>query len=383
MDSSLKTYLEEVLEKMFSEDPKLYEEILEGIGLKSDEESVRVFISGMVLWDFMGFCKKFLGRESTEKEQDELIENFVQVLRKRISESGIESSENYFIRGPEGNNGSVELWSAKRLPFEPEDWLLEMRNSLRTAVENMNCSSEEVLHAVYSSKERDFVDAENVLFYNVGTSAFKNLCKKGLVFERMFKKPPRIQESTGGEHHQKYSTAEKEVQSSNWGKTELLAHWNGVKIPPLSSSAKPHVYWHAVKQGSVQSSGGIDPNHFYGIDLKIKAPAGTEINLASAVKPLLDGIISSFHAHDGPELEKVAERLSNYLSEDVASIKDLLKDEKSAVLGIKNLVRPFGEGVQWHPDDDICVYAKILFDDCLEDDSWSVTGEIFTVSKIS
>ena len=91
--------------------------------------------------------------------------------------------EKYFIKGPEYGN-TVEVWSESRLPFEPKGWLLDMRNSVKSAVKGMKAENEAMLHALFASDQEGFYDVENVLIYNVGGGAFANLCRKGLCFER-------------------------------------------------------------------------------------------------------------------------------------------------------------------------------------------------------
>jgi hypothetical protein len=68
------------------------------------------------------------------------------------------SSTNYLIKGPKDNENSVELWSTVRLPFEPKGWLLEMRNSLKLAIRDIKVGNNTILNAIYSSKQREFVD---------------------------------------------------------------------------------------------------------------------------------------------------------------------------------------------------------------------------------
>jgi hypothetical protein len=80
---------------------------------------------------------------------------------------------NYHIKYPEENCNVVELWSLKRLPFEPKDWLLDMRDSLRTAISQLIVNDSSILSATYTSPIEELCDVENILFYNVGTGRFK------------------------------------------------------------------------------------------------------------------------------------------------------------------------------------------------------------------
>lgn len=68
--------------------------------------------------------------------------------------------------------GVVEAWSERRLPFEPRGDSLRFRTALRVALTGLVATRASGLRAEFASTSRDLVDAENVLFYNVGASAF-------------------------------------------------------------------------------------------------------------------------------------------------------------------------------------------------------------------
>lgn len=295
----------------------------------------------------------------------------------------ITTEGNYYIKVPEDNTNSVELWSTKRLPFEPKGWLLEMRNSLRSAIESLRADDEGILHAIYHSDKPGYCDVENILLYNVGTGAFKHLCRHGLIFERGDKMPsdpppPLVKKAR---HHHCYSSIKREEINSLWKKEKILAKWSKVTSPPVRADDKPHVFWHVMKKGKVQVSNGHSVPQVYGVNIKIEAPVGTIINLASAVKPLLDGVISAFHVHDGSDISFVTERLAEYLGIRSAIVADMLTDSRTSVLGKRNLVHKFGKGVQWNPADDNCMMCEILFDDCTTDSSWSLSGEMFNIKR--
>jgi hypothetical protein len=81
----------------------------------------------------------------------------------------MEMGEGWVVHGP--SDGVVGAWSIARLPFEPSGPLLEFRAELRRAVRELvtGASSPYGLTATYCSASVAFVDAENVLLYNVGT----------------------------------------------------------------------------------------------------------------------------------------------------------------------------------------------------------------------
>lgn len=290
------------------------------------------------------------------------------------------SERNYYIKEPEDNNKSLELWSKIRLPFEPKGWLLDMRNSLRSRLRTMHNSENLMLHAQYVSDEEGYFDVENVLIYNVGSGSFTDLCHRGLCFERVFSPPlqPKHSEEMFS-HYQRYSLIDPSKGSFYWTKAQCLAYWTEVSCPTLKGENKPHSFWYAIKGGAVEVIDKLKLPSYFGLELRINAPKGTRINLASVIKPLLDGIISGFHSHDGSYKPIVVERVTRSLGEEESLIERMLMEQSNAVLGIRNLVHPFGGGVQWNPADDLCVVAKIVINDCIVGPSWSLEGELFTV----
>jgi hypothetical protein len=287
---------------------------------------------------------------------------------------------NYFINESEDDNKFVELWSKTRLPFEPKGWLLEMRNSLRSRLRAMHNPENMMLQAHYVSDEEGFCDVENVLVYNVGSGSFTDLCYRGLCLERVFSlpiQPKNIEEFFP--HYQRYSLTDPSKGPLYWAKEQSLAYWTKISCPSLKGAIKPHSFWYTIKSGSIKVVDKLKLPSYFGLKLKINAPSGTRINLASVIKPLLDGIISGFHSHDGSYNPIVVERLNRSLGEEESHIEHMLMERSKAVLGTRNLVHPFRTGVQWNPGDDLCVVAKVVIDDCSVGTSWSLEGELFTV----
>lgn len=95
---------------------------------------------------------------------------------------------NYFVQTSAQRNG-VDVWSIQRLSFEPKEWLLNLRDDIRTAVGSLKSGPNDVLHAIYGSYSNDFCDIENILLYNVGMGHFSRLAERGIRFERYFTYP--------------------------------------------------------------------------------------------------------------------------------------------------------------------------------------------------
>jgi len=287
---------------------------------------------------------------------------------------------NYFIKSPQPNNNTVELWSTKRLSFEPKDWLLEMKKDLKTVLMQLKSIDDAILYAFYSSRLQEYCDVENILLYNVGSGPFAHLCRKGLLIERKFELPPDCpsQLSSAPLHYHYYGIADKDACSQDWESDYLSAKWKNVPCPPLIGDIKPHAIWYTMKKGIADTYNCIDSSTPFGIQVTINAPAITRLNLSQTIKPLLDGIISAFHSHDGSNMEEITERLSKLIKSSKEDTAELLADSRKAVLSQRRLLHPFRQGLQWNPADDICVTAKVLLD---TDNDWSISGELYTVKR--
>jgi len=290
------------------------------------------------------------------------------------------TNSRYVVKSPKDVDNSVEVWSSVRLPFEPKGWLLDLRNEIRSAVKKVQGTDDAMLHAQYVSAQEDFCDVENVLLYNVGPAAFNHLCRQGLSFERGFAEPPQVRGSVGMPHYHRYSLTGLTDKPQYWVKGDRLAEWAGIECPPFRSDNKPHSFWYAMKQAAVNTIGEMDIPRYFGMELTINAPRNSHINLPSVIKPLLDGVICVLHAHDGTGNSVIVGRLAKHLGENESIVEELLMDRRHAVLGTRHLLHPFRQGIQWNPADDLCVTAKILLNDSMEDGIWSLDGEIFAVT---
>lgn len=293
------------------------------------------------------------------------------------------NNSSYVIKGPEDNKNCVELWSTKRLPFEPKGWLLEMRNSLRSRIERLCAGNETVFHAVYYSELEEFCDVENILIYNVGAGAFKHLCQRSLFIERRMLPPPVEQtgDLKGVRHYHRYNVIKEDKENQYWEKGETLSTWRDVRCPPLRSNIKPHHIWHYLKKAEIEINDVPIIPYIYGIELKIRAPLGKRVNLASVIKPLLDGVICAFHAHDGSNLPGITRRLSLMLQEKESNLADMLLNCERSVLGVRSLLHPFRQGVQWNPADDGCVLIKVQCDYTENENVWFLNGEIYELGE--
>lgn len=280
----------------------------------------------------------------------------------------------------------VELWSTVRLPYEPRDWVLEMRNDLRRALRDSAPRSGGRLHAVYSAADDGaFVDTENVLLFNVGSGALRPLMARSVIFERGYGMPPPPLGSglTEGAtlHYQRYREARDDAFEF-WRPGKQLAAFTGVPVDSVDD--KPGPVWKAIRDFATPPAEiATAPTRFllklHVTDTRETKPANS---LVYIVKPTLDGIISAYHAHAGSDGVAEAQRLEEAGLGERETLRDQLLDRRWAALGGRRLVSSFSRaGVQWNPADDLCVAAQITLSagGSVEDGHharWRLSGEL-------
>ncbi|WDL98481.1 hypothetical protein [Alicyclobacillus sp. ALC3] len=284
----------------------------------------------------------------------------------------------YWMRVPQSDS-TVELWSTARLPFEPKGWMRQMRDDLRQALHQIRPETDKsFLQAAYISTDTGYFDTENVLLYNVGVAAFKHLCLRGISFKHIVQVPPSCPVTLSGEtaHFYRYKvtpTATLPLTNDN----DTIAKWPSNACPPLTQSTKPHVIWGLLSQ-QVATTIVREWNGTFGLELTLSVPKGAVLNTAGLVKPLLDGIVSSFHTHDGSHLSDVTNRLGSLTGLSSEYIETLLMDSDKAVFGRKRLIYPRGHGVQWAPNDHHCVVAT-LHVDYVDRKEWTLSGRLYAI----
>ncbi len=281
----------------------------------------------------------------------------------------------------------VELWSTVRLPYEPRDWLLEMRNDLRRALRDSTSRSGGHLHAVYSAADDGaFVDTENVLLYNVGSGALRPLMTRSVTFERGYEMPPPPPDSRLADgaalHYQRYCEARGDAFEF-WRPGRQMASFTGVPVDSIHD--KPGPVWKAIRDfAAVPTETSCTPAQFVLklqlTDTRKDRPA---TSLVDIVKPTLDGIISAYHSLEGSDGVVEAQRLEEAGLGSRETLRKQLLDRRWAALGATRVVRPStaAERVRWYPADDFCAAAHITLDadSCVADGHharWRMSAEL-------
>ena len=188
---------------------------------------------------------------------------------------------------------------------------------------------------------------ENVLFYNIGNKPFTRLDLDEISFQLE-------QENNIESGIYKYEYNLSKEKSSVLYREPCLNFC--FEMNRLTSSLKPLEYWFAVKHGVINQISNRQIGKFH-IVLLIECPTKYH-NLASLMKPMLDGIISAFHFETSPErkaIEYIAEQ--KHISE--LDVVKLLEESEYSLLGGRSLVSPFRNGIKWNPKDENCVGVNI------------------------
>jgi len=104
-----------------------------------------------------------------------------------------------------------------------------------------------------------------------------------------------------------------------------------------------------------------------GVAVEFKVPWRSPLRLPTAFKALLDGIVCSFHRHNGHgDLDELAARVTAQLKGSIheEQVKRLLTTGPSE-LGARRLLHAWGGSVQWNPADDelVVIEARLVRSD--------------------
>jgi len=229
----------------------------------------------------------------------------------------------------------VRAWSVRRLPFEPTGWRKDYREDLRRALRSLEPVAGTHLRAEYASPDREFADVENVLLYNVGASNYRHLTVGGLEVERTI--------SADALHHVSYrlQTDSTQVRPAAEPRAQVALS----EFP--SEREKPGSWWAAMRERLVTTGTPLEGE--YTIDVRLRGDVQAFMSL---VKPMLDGLVSALHVHDGSHEQHVRAALARYGEPN--RLWNLLADPATALLGKRTLIRPHSQGVAWNPADDVC-----------------------------
>jgi hypothetical protein len=289
----------------------------------------------------------------------------------------------YLVLGIQPHHDLVEAWSMLRLSFEPKGWLRHFREDLGQAIRRLAADAGQVLHADYISESRELCDAENVLFYNVGSGCFARSASAGLRFERGHGPIPQPPVGLSAEHYHRYRLSPAGSHFVHWRRGRTLARWEDALFDSSAALRLPAQVWARTAAAAIELEGVATDGQLFGLSVTMHYPEGRALNLANLVKTVFDGVITAFHVHSGPIPDQVRSHLSQVLSISSIDVDARLRDGRRAVLGARRLVWPFGRtGIQWNPADDRCVAGELLTAPA-RGTAWRLSGALFEVQPTS
>lgn len=279
------------------------------------------------------------------------------------------------------NKKSVVVFSKIRVPFDMPKNDVEpikaLKKDLINAINEMIPLENCILQARYGmTNKKSFYDVENILFYNIGTVNFNSLTNQGVIFLSVSEKEiedirNQLNIPDVFNHYYEYSIVEKENEKSF---NELLAEWKNISLKCIG--LKVSECWKCMKreQEKIKTYNMIncENGEKFSLVLEIEKPKNARFNVMVAMKPLLDGLICSFHRskYDDNELK--------YFSKILNCEKDILNDTQKSVLGERKskFLHVYRENLKWNPADDLCHYVSISI---VEGDSWKFSGKIYAL----
>jgi hypothetical protein len=277
---------------------------------------------------------------------------------------------------------TAEIHSDYALQFSIKDSVKskadeELKTAIRNAVKCIRQPSGEILNGAYVTGRCDTYDAENLVFYNVGITAFRKLDAEGVRFETERTQESRLPRA----HCWTYRLVRPESPFSRW---KLLdppaAKWRDVPLQarPRSVSRAGH-FWLAMRETVVDWDRSQHLTGLFGLRLRLASPPKSLIHLCGPMKPMFDGVIAGLHSYPGEVSDLLLDRLAKKIGPIVRSHDRILDHLRiPGVLGpCPGLFRLKGSAF-WHPRDEDCVAGELRL---VEGSSpeWRLSGEIYPV----
>ena len=261
-------------------------------------------------------------------------------------------SDQWYVSTPDDR--TVEAWASFRLPFEPKAEKLEYRERLKQAILGMPGRSTGVVEAVYVSPTLPRnCDVENVLFYNVGAGAFRQLSPSGLSFEYRAERPGAAPDGRAFDHYVRYAISDRKHAVSAVNRGHALAGISDVPIRRLCSGSKPWEIWQDIERElDRRECVGEQPEApgCFGINLVLSSPAGEDLNLVGILKPLFDGVVSALHQAVSVDAG-IVRFVAAQTGEHPDTVLRWLTRRGPARVSTVCPAELYRDSVRWHPDD--------------------------------
>lgn len=281
-------------------------------------------------------------------------------------------------------NNRILALSKFRIPFdlyllkgEKREKILSFRENLINSIKKLSIDGDnKILFGRYGQSDfvNAFYDVENILFYNIGASVFKNIVKNGISFSSFDNNELNLILNKYGNDYicvYEYSIVDQNLSCDG----KIIAEWNNELCCKFKGS-KPIDYWKAIKniEEKISIFDCIDCgiNDCFGLDLEVLVPSNTDFNIASAMKPFLDGLICAFHAQENMEKD------FKYLKEKVNCTEDWLNNENINIFGKRQYLYKYRGNIKWNPADDLCKFVKIKLS-YTNEELWKFSGRVYRI----
>jgi hypothetical protein len=256
------------------------------------------------------------------------------------------------------------------VPYEPQTQELhDLRAELQRQLKELKVGADEIVWAAFAGRLPNGADVENALFYNLdGKGAFARSMDHGVCFEL---DPGPVEDGV----RYSYAVGPKEDGLRYW---QAERHLAAVVAEDTQPTLAP--IWWALRStpGAIQQAGESRlPDEPFCLMLDVEGPAKRLTPVL--VKGIVDGIVSGLQSQtDLAGAASAAPRIAEVLGAPVIAIQEALTDPAPSALGVRaSLVRAWGARVQWAPDDDLCVAARLLFKPARR---WTIAGTASVVA---
>jgi hypothetical protein len=265
--------------------------------------------------------------------------------------------------------------------------VMEYRSKLSEAIsKNLSPQPTSKLCASYTVKKgvetrKRLFDLENVLFYNVSKTIFKDLFQNGFYFEEC---PPKDNDLWDVDFNHKYSYSFEVIRP--WEQDKQL-----FQIPNIyfnSTNRMQHLFdvWESCMKAHAMHFDSTNYDGLLGIDIKILiSKNASHLPLHNIQKPLLDGLICSLQPF--VPLKNDHKQMNEKATKNYELIKSIYKEHgnREGLIKADKLVHvgPKG-GLHWHPADDKLLYCNV---DVIRTDTTAngitVFGTVYAVTSFA
>lgn len=251
------------------------------------------------------------------------------------------------------------------VPFEPKkvhselyEIVQKLRTDIRQSVSQLIPQKGELILASYSENDKiRMYDVENMLFYNIGSSAFRQNCKHQVAFcgdIESFSAYELERSDVEERYFYSYEVVPESSVLDLLKDKKVSAHWNQVPID-MNYKQSPARYYAALRAGTknIVFDNVIRDNAPIGLRIELTLPRAS--SAVAVMKPLVDGVICAFHG----EKDATIDVLCKLFEKDF--VKQNTRRPEWNLLGDREYVARYRgmNSFKWNPEDERLCFALI------------------------